>query len=58
MSVVESERPRDAIVRLSHRGLGVREFSLAAARALRRSIPFAFACRSPTPTGSRRVSAR
>jgi DNA-binding CsgD family transcriptional regulator len=44
MSVVESERPRDAIVRLSHRGLGVREFSLAAARALRCSIPFDGVC--------------
>jgi DNA-binding CsgD family transcriptional regulator len=44
MTVVQSERPRDAIVRLSHRGLGVREFSLAAARTLRGAIPFDGVC--------------
>ena len=36
-------RPED-IVRLVHRGLGVREFSLAAARALRRAVPFDGVC--------------
>ena len=39
MSVVSPQRLRDDIIRLSHRGLGVREFSLAAARALRRGVP-------------------
>ena len=32
------------IVRLAHRGLGVGEFSLAAARALRRAVPFDGVC--------------
>src|SRR4051812_17191720 len=34
-----SQRIRDDIVRLSHRGLGVREFSSGAVRALRRGVP-------------------
>jgi hypothetical protein len=40
MAVVSAERVRGDIVRLSHRGLGVRDFSLAVARALRRVVPF------------------
>ena len=39
MSAVSPQRLRDDIIRLSHRGLGVREFSLAAGRALRRGVP-------------------
>ena len=35
---------RSEIVRLAHRGLGVGEFSLAAARALRRAVPFDGVC--------------
>ena len=35
---------RDDIARLSHRGLGIREFSLAAARALRRRVPHDGVC--------------
>jgi hypothetical protein len=44
MNVVETERPRDAIVRLAHRGVGVREFSPAAARTLRRAVRFDGVC--------------
>jgi DNA-binding CsgD family transcriptional regulator len=44
MAVVPIERTRDELVRLAHRGLGVREFSLAAARAVRRSVPFDGVC--------------
>lgn len=42
--VVSKERTRGDIVRLVHRGLGVRDFSLAAARSLRRSVPFDGVC--------------
>lgn len=38
------QRVRSDILSLSHRGLGVREFSLAAARALRRRVPFDGVC--------------
>jgi DNA-binding CsgD family transcriptional regulator len=41
---VSSERTRDEIVRLTHRSMGVREFSLAASRALRRTVPFDGVC--------------
>ncbi len=44
MAVAAFERARSDIARLSHRGLGVREFSLAAARALRRIVPFDGVC--------------
>ena len=35
-----AERARGDILRLVHRGLGVRDFSLAAARSLHRAVPF------------------
>jgi DNA-binding CsgD family transcriptional regulator len=38
------EQMRNEIIRLAHRGLGVGEFSLAAARALRRAVPFDGVC--------------
>jgi DNA-binding CsgD family transcriptional regulator len=38
------ERVRDEILRLSHRGLDVRGFSLAAAGAVRRAVPFDGVC--------------
>ena len=44
VATVSPERVRDEIVRLSHRGLGVRDFSLAAARILRRAVPFDGVC--------------
>jgi DNA-binding CsgD family transcriptional regulator len=44
MSVVSPERARDEIVGLAHRGVGVRDFSIAAARALRRAVPFDGVC--------------
>jgi DNA-binding CsgD family transcriptional regulator len=44
MAVVSPQRLRNDIIRLSHRGLGVREFSLAAARALRRGVPHDGVC--------------
>jgi DNA-binding CsgD family transcriptional regulator len=44
MAVTSPERIRDDIVRLSHRGLGVPDFSLAAARALGRAVPFDGVC--------------
>jgi hypothetical protein len=37
-------RVRQDIVALVHRGLGVRDFSLAAARVLRRAVPFDGVC--------------
>ena len=40
VAVVSPKRTRSDIVRLSHRGLGVSEFSHAAAKALRRQIPY------------------
>jgi DNA-binding CsgD family transcriptional regulator len=38
------ERTRGEVGRLVHRGLGVRDFSLAAARALRSAVPFDGVC--------------
>jgi DNA-binding CsgD family transcriptional regulator len=38
------QRVHDDVVRLLHRGLDVREFSLAAARTLRRAVPFDGVC--------------
>ena len=38
------ERFRDEVVRLSNRGLGVRDYSLAVARILRRAVPFDGVC--------------
>lgn len=38
------ERARGEIVRLVHRGLGVQDFSLAAAHALRHTVPFDGVC--------------
>ena len=39
-----AERVRDALIHLVHRGLGVREFALDAARILRREVPFDGVC--------------
>jgi DNA-binding CsgD family transcriptional regulator len=44
MAVVSPERIRGDIQGLSHRGFGVRDFSLSAARILRRAIPFDGVC--------------
>jgi hypothetical protein len=44
MSAVSRQRLRDDIIRLSHRSLGVREFSLAARRAMRRGVPHDGVC--------------
>jgi hypothetical protein len=44
MATVSPQRTREDLVRLAHRGLGVREFSLAAARALRRVVAFDGVC--------------
>ncbi len=44
MSVVSPERIRRDIVSLVHRGFGVDDFALAAARALRRAVPFDGVC--------------
>ena len=44
VAAVSPQRIRTDIVSLSHRGLGVREFSLAAARALRRRVPYDGVC--------------
>jgi DNA-binding CsgD family transcriptional regulator len=44
MPTVSPERVRSEIATLSHRGLGVRDFSLAAARILRRAVPFDGVC--------------
>jgi Bacterial regulatory proteins, luxR family len=44
MAVVSPERIPDDIGRLSHRGLGVRDFSLGVARVLRRAVDFADVC--------------
>jgi DNA-binding CsgD family transcriptional regulator len=43
MAVVQ-EHVRNDVVSLAHRSLGVRDFSLAAARALRRAVPFDGVC--------------
>jgi DNA-binding CsgD family transcriptional regulator len=44
MAVVQAERTRDEVVRLVHRGLGVRDFSLAVARTLGQAVPFDGVC--------------
>jgi hypothetical protein len=44
MAVVSPEHTRDEITRLAHRGTGVREFSLAAARILRGAVRFDGVC--------------
>ncbi len=44
MPVVSPERVRRDVVGLVHRGFGVDDFSLAAARALRRAVPFDGVC--------------
>ncbi len=44
MAVAARERARDDIVRLSHRGLDVRDFSHAVIRVLRRVVPFDGVC--------------
>ncbi len=44
MAVLSPLRLRDDIVRLSHRGLKMGEFSLAAARVLRRAVPYDGVC--------------
>ncbi len=40
VAVASPQRIRTDIVSLSHRGLGVRDFALGAARALRRGVPY------------------
>jgi DNA-binding CsgD family transcriptional regulator len=44
VAVVPPERTRSELVRLAHRGLGVRDYSLAAARTVRRAVPFDGVC--------------
>src|SRR3954451_16301874 len=44
MAVVSSARIRDDIGRLMHRTSGLRDFSLDAARMLRRAVPFEGVC--------------
>jgi DNA-binding CsgD family transcriptional regulator len=44
MAGASLERTRDDVVRLAHRGLGVRDFSMSAARILRRAVPFDGVC--------------
>jgi hypothetical protein len=44
MAIVSPERVRDDIVRLLHRGPGVRDFALGAARILDRAVPFDGVC--------------
>lgn len=44
MAVASQERSRSDLVRLVHHGLGVRDFSMAAARILRRAVPFDGVC--------------
>ena len=44
MAAVSRRSHRTDIVSLGHRGLGVREFSLAAARALGRGVPHDGVC--------------
>jgi hypothetical protein len=53
-----SARVREDLVRLAHRGAGVREFALGAARILARAVPFEGVCVAPmdpatlVPTGA------
>jgi hypothetical protein len=44
MAVASPERLRSDLVRLLHRGAGVRDFSLGAARILARAVPFDGVC--------------
>jgi DNA-binding CsgD family transcriptional regulator len=44
VAAASPERARGDIVRLVHKGLGVRDFSLAAAHALHRAVPFDGVC--------------
>ena len=44
MAAASPERLRDDLVHLVHRGHGVREFALGAARILRRAVPFDGVC--------------
>ncbi len=44
MAVTPLEETRGDLARLSHRGLGVRDYSLAAARLIRRAVPFDGVC--------------
>jgi len=44
MPVVSPERVRDDLVRLVHRGAGVRDFALDAARIVARAVPFDGVC--------------
>ena len=44
MAISSPERVRDDLTRLLHRGAGVREFSLAAARIVGRAVPFDGVC--------------
>jgi DNA-binding CsgD family transcriptional regulator len=44
VAAISPQRARDDIVRLAHKGLGVRDFSLAAARSLRRAVPYDGVC--------------
>ena len=44
MAAASRERVRDDLVRLFHRGAGVRDFSLGAARILARAVPFDGVC--------------
>ena len=44
MAVASPERLRNDLVRLVHRGAGVREYSLGAARVLARAVPFDGIC--------------
>ena len=44
MALTSRRYVRDELVGLAHRGLGVAEFSLAAARALNRAVPFDGVC--------------
>ena len=44
MTLASSERLRGELVRLLHRGQGVREFSMSAARIVSRAVPFDGVC--------------
>ena len=44
MAAVSAVRVRDDLVRLAHRGAGLRDFSLGAARILARAVPFDGVC--------------
>lgn len=44
MALASPERIRDDLMRLAHRGPGVRDFALGAARILARAVPFDGIC--------------